>query len=361
MSTLALHIALERPGFSLAVQHTLELDGITALVGASGSGKTTLLRIIAGLEREARGTVTFDGTVWQDDHQWLAPHRRRIGYVFQDGRLLPHLSVKKNLLFATQRAATRAASDTIGFADAVAAFDLHSMLTRRPSSLSGGEQQRVAIARALLTSPRLLLMDEPLSSLDVGRKREILPHIEQLPRAFRVPVLYVTHNVDEVTRLASNVVLLARGHVAAHGAVEQVFERVDLKSYADGLEAGAVLRTRVAEHREGITTLLVGTQRVRVPTIDAPVGATRPIRIHARDVAIATVRPQHLSIRNILSATILRIDAVAPGNVELLLDVDGERLRSRITRDALEELQLETGLAVFALVKSVALESTLLG
>jgi molybdate transport system ATP-binding protein len=361
MSTLALNVALERSGFKLAVQQTLVLDGITALFGPSGSGKTTLLRVIAGLERTARGTVTFDGTVWQDHRRRLPPHRRGIGYVFQDGRLFPHLSVAKNLSFAAERAAARAGARKIGFDEAVAALDLTPLLARSPESLSGGEQQRVAIARALLVSPQLLLMDEPLSSLDVVRKREILPHIERLPRAFGVPVLYVTHNVDEVTRLAGDVLLLARGSVAAHGTVEQVFERVDLKSYAEGLEAGAVLRTRVIEHGDGITTLAIGAQRVRVPAIEAPIGAARPIRIHARDVAVATVRPQGLSIRNILSATILEIDAVAPGNVELLLEVDGEHLRARITRDALEDLRLAPGQAVFALVKSVALESTLLG
>jgi molybdate transport system ATP-binding protein len=357
MSTLKLNVTLERPGFALAVDQVLALDGITAVFGPSGSGKTTLLRVVAGLERTARGTVTFDDDIWQDGRRWVAPHRRRIGYVFQDGRLFPHLSVEQNLLFSTRRAATGA----IGFDAVIAALDLAPLLGRRPASLSGGEQQRVAIARALLTSPRLLLMDEPLSSLDVPRKRQILSHIERLPLSFRVPVLYVTHNVDEVTRLASDVMLLARGSVAAHGSVESVFERIDIKSYEDDLEAGAVLRTRVAEHRNGITTLMVGTQRVRVPMIEAPVGATRPIRVHARDVAIATIRPQGLSIRNVLSATILSIDDATPGNVELLLGVDGEHLRSRITRDALDELRLTPGQAVFALVKSVALESTLLG
>ena len=358
MSTLALNVTLERPGFTLAVDQVLKIDGITALFGPSGSGKTTLLRVIAGLERAARGTVKLDGDVWQDDRRWIPPHRRRVGYVFQDGRLFAHLSVEQNLLFAARRATT---GSPIGVDEAVAALDLKALLARRPASLSGGEQQRVAIARALLASPKLLLMDEPLSSLDVARKREILAHIERLPHAFRVPVLYVTHNVDEVTRLASDVVLLARGRVEARGTVEQVFERIDLKSYADGVEAGAVLRTRVADHHNGIATLMIGTQRVRVPMIEAPVGATRPIRIHARDVAIATVRPQGLSIRNILAATILRIDTTTVGSVELLLDVDGEHLRSRITRDALDELKLATGQAVFALVKSIALESTLLG
>ena len=195
--------------------------------------------------------MTFDGNAWQSERGWLPPDRRGVGYVFQDGRLFPHLTVRKNLEFAARRA-TRG---RIGFDIAVAAFDLNGLLGRRPGSLSGGEQQRVAIARALLTSPQLLLMDEPLSSLDVGRKREILPLIEQLPRQFGVPVLYVTHNVDEVARLASHVLLLAGGRVAAYGTVAEVFERVDLEPYTGGLEAGTVLRTRVAEHRDGVATL----------------------------------------------------------------------------------------------------------
>jgi len=360
MSTLDMNIAVEHPGFTLAVQHTLPLEGITALFGPSGSGKTTLLRVLAGLER-ARGRVAFDGAVWQDDGHWLPPHQRGIGYVFQDGRLFPHLTVRGNLEFAAHRAAHRTAARAIGLDAAVAALDLGPLLPRRPGSLSGGEQQRVAIARALLTTPRLLLMDEPLSSLDVGRKREILPLIEELPRAFGVPVLYVTHNVDEVARLASRTLLLAAGRVVAHGTVTEVFERADLESFTGGLEAGAVLRTRVAAHAAGVATLAVGAQHLRVPMADAPLGAPRPIRIHARDVAIATERPRHLSIRNVLSARILRIEPAASGNVDLLLDVDGEHLRSRITRDACDELGLAAGQNVFALIKSVALESTLRG
>ena len=357
MSTLALHVTLERADFTLDVRHDLALEGITALFGPSGSGKTTLLRVIAGLERSARGSVTFDGNAWQTAERWVPADRRGVGYVFQDGRLFPHLTVQKNLEFAAQRA-TR---NTIGFDAAVAAFDLAALLPRRPGSLSGGEQQRVAIARALLTSPRLLLMDEPLSSLDIGRKREILPLIEQLPRQFGVPVLYVTHNVEEVARLATHVLLLAGGRVAAYGTVAEVFERIDLEPYTGGLEGGTVLRTRVAEHRDGVATLVVGGERLRVPMSDAPIGAVRPIRIHARDVAIATERPRNLSIRNVLTAKILRIEPSATGNVDLLLDIEGEHLRSRITRDACDELELKTDQYVFALIKSVALESTLLG
>jgi molybdate transport system ATP-binding protein len=356
MSTLALNVALERERFALQLSHDFALTGITALFGPSGSGKTTLLRVIAGLERDVRGRVTFDGEAWQTDSASVPAHRRRIGYVFQDGRLFTHLTVEQNLRFALTRNAARRAID---FAAAVEALDLVGLLPRRTPSLSGGEQQRVAIARALMTSPRLMLMDEPLSSLDVARKNDILPHIEKLPELFGVPVLYVTHNLEEVARLANDVVLLVEGRVAAHGTVAEIFERSDLGAFTGGLEAGVVLRVEVVAYDDGIATLRVGTQQLRVPMAGVQVGARRPIRIHARDVAIATVRPEKLSIRNVLTARILTIETGANFNVELLLDVDGEHLRARITRDALEELELAAGQSVFALVKSVALESSL--
>jgi molybdate transport system ATP-binding protein len=358
MSTLAIDVVLERPGFVLRVDQRFELAGITALFGPSGSGKTTLLRVIAGLEREARGTVAFDSATWQDARLHVPAHRRRIGYVFQDGRLFPHLTVQQNLEFA-QRRSMNAPGSAIDLETTIAALDLDALLGRRTPSLSGGEQQRVAIARALLAKPQLLLMDEPVSSLDVRRKREILPHIEALPEIFGVPVLYVTHNLDEVARLANDVILLADGKIGAYGNVTEIFERTDLESLTGGLESGVVLRARVTAHERGIATLLVGTQQLRVPMVTAEVGATRPLRIHARDVAIATVRPEKLSIRNILVGRILLIEAGSHINVEVLLDVDGEHLRARITRDALEELELSTGREVFALVKSVALESSL--
>jgi molybdate transport system ATP-binding protein len=358
MSTLSLDVALDRPGFALRVAADLELTGITALFGPSGSGKTSLLRVISGLEQEASGTVVFDGETWQSGDSRVPTHKRHVGYVFQDGRLFPHMTVAQNLEFALRRSAT-AARPTIDLEEAIEALDLGPLLARRTPSLSGGEQQRVAIARALLRSPRLLLMDEPLSSLDVKRKREILPHIEALPEIFGVPVLYVTHNLDEVARLAKDVVLLAEGRVAAYGNVAEVFERTDLGELMGGLEAGVVLRARVAAHDNGIATLRVGTQQLRVPMATAEIGTDRPIRIHARDVAVATVRPEKLSIRNVLKGRILLIEIGSNMNVELLLDVDGEHLRARITRDALEELDLAVGREVFALVKSVALESSL--
>ncbi len=360
MATLSLDIALARTGFALAVRDELSWTGITALFGASGSGKTTLLRSIAGLERDARGRVTFDGETWQNEHTRLPAHRRRIGYVFQDGRLFSHLSVEQNLRFALERAGRSPNGARIGFDATVAALDLAALLPRRPVSLSGGEQQRVAIARALLANPRLLLMDEPLSSLDVGRKREILPHIERLPALFGVPILYVTHNLDEVARLAATVVLLADGRVVAKGPVTEIFERPDLAPFTGGDAAGAVLRVRVVSHTEGVATLALGNEKLRVSMAAVPVGTELPLRIHARDVALATRRPTHLSIRNVFTGRILRIELAAGPNADVVLDVAGQHLRARITRDAAAELELADGQEVFALIKSVALENTLL-
>jgi molybdate transport system ATP-binding protein len=357
---LALDITLERPAFALTVRQTVALDGITAVCGPSGSGKTTLLRIVAGLEEAARGTVAFDGTLWQDGKRRVPPHRRDVGYVFQDGRLFTHLTVEQNLRFALDRTRPRTGR-RIGLDEVVSALDLQPLLARRSISLSGGEQQRVAIGRALLASPRLMLMDEPLSSLDVNRKREIIPHIERLPSTFGVPVLYVTHNIDEVARLAADVLLLVEGRVVAHGKVADVLERIDLSGLTGGDEVGAVLQAHVASHRDGVAALSLGLQTLHVPITEARVGAPVRVRIQARDVAIATVRPQRLSIRNVLDATIIEIDLDASVYVELLLTVDQQHLRARITRDAYEDLQLAPGQRVFALIKSVALGSTLLG
>jgi molybdate transport system ATP-binding protein len=235
---------------------------------------------------------------------------------------------------------------------------LAALLDRRPASLSGGERQRVAIGRALLTSPRLLLMDEPLSSLDRPRKREIVPHIEALPAQFGVPVLYVTHDVDEVARLASNVLFIENGRIAARGGVAEVLERIDLAPLAD---TGAVLTVRVAECRNGVTALALGAERLKVPTkVEAREGTTLRVRVRAQDVAIATQRPVGLSIRNVLPARILELEHDGEAHVELLLEVEGQHLRSRITRDALDELRLEAGANVFALLKSVALETSVL-
>ena len=357
MPTLSLHFELGLDNFGLSVAEDIELDRITAVFGPSGAGKTTLLRIVAGLERRAIGRVTLDDALWQDHDakRFMPPHKRRIGYVFQDGRLFPHLTVEKNLRFAAQRAS----SDALTIDAVAAALDLTPLMRRGPESLSGGEQQRVAIGRALLRNPSLMLMDEPLSALDARRKAEIIPYIERLPRDFGIPILYVTHNVDEVTRLATRIVLLSEGRVIANGGAIEVLERTDLMPLAGYLEAGAVLEARSIEHRNGMTTLDVGGQSLRVPGTAIAPGSRLRLRIQARDVALATRAPEGLSIRNILRARILSIEVVDEIFAEILLDVGEQHLRARVTGEAVDDLELTAGQEIYALIKSVAIDAGL--
>jgi molybdate transport system ATP-binding protein len=316
-----------------------------------------VLRVIAGLVRDARGRVAFDGAQWQTEGTHTPAHRRRIGYEFQDGRLFSHLTVERNRAFALKHTHP---PGPISLRDAVDALDLDDLLERRPASLSGGEQQSVAIARALLTNPRLLLMDEPLSSLDTNRRREIAAYIERLPARFGVPVLYVTHDIDEVIRLADRMLLLSAGRVAANAAVKVVLDRVDLWPLTGRLEAGSILEAVVDRHSDGLTRLVLGDQALRIPAINADAGETIRLRVHARDVVIASRRPSHLSIRNVLDATLTRIDVDSTIYAELSLAVGAQALRARITREAVAELELEPGQAVYALIKSIAFDDDLL-
>jgi molybdate transport system ATP-binding protein len=278
-----------------------------------------------------------------------------VGYVFQDARLFPHLSVEGNLRYAARRSSRM--DQRVGMDDVVAALDLRPLLTRRTTSLSGGERQRVAIGRTLLTRPRLLLMDEPLAALDVRRKAEILPYIERLPAVFGIPVIYVTHAIDEVARLARHMVVLSAGRKLADGAVTEVLERLDLQSATGGFEDGVVLATRVVDHDETfhLTRLDHHGQRIEIPRVDLPVGSEIRLHVRSRDVSLATVRPQGISVRNIIAGTLVQIEATpASAYAEALVDVGGARLRARITRAAAAELALAPGMAVYALVKSVA-------
>ena len=373
MSVLAIDIRLARGDFSLRFDADLQLEGITAVFGPSGAGKTTLLRVIAGLEKGAAGRVALGGELWQDtDGRVMVPaHARHLGYVFQEGRLFPHLSVEGNLLFAAQRArrrnggaggredGARAASET-SMPAVVQALDLKELLERTPDTLSGGEIQRVAMGRALLTAPRVMLLDEPLSALDLRRKAEIIPYVERLAGDFGVPVLYVTHNVDEVARLASSMVLLADGRLAAMGGVAEILERVELWPITGRLEAGSILEAIAGETRDGMTSLDVESEKLRVPAIGVCAGTPVRLRVQARDVAVACERPERLSIRNVLPASLVSIQFTESPFVELLLDVHGQHLRSRVTREAVEDLGLREGQPVYALIKSVAFEGRLL-
>ena len=348
-------------GFRLDARFSAPMRGITALFGPSGSGKTTILRAVAGLA-QLSGRLTVAGGVWQDDAAgvFVPTHRRPIGYVFQEASLFPHLSVRKNLEFGRRRAvAPDAAGSGLDPAEVIALLGLAPLLDRAPGALSGGERQRVAIGRALLSRPRLLLMDEPLSALDRSARDGILPYLEALHETLVLPILYVSHDLDEVARLADRMVLIEAGRVAAEGPVEAMVERLDFRPSAGGFEAGVVLHARVRAHDTlyRLTRLDCHGREVAVPLIDRAVGEDVRLRIRARDVALATRRPEGLSIRNILPGHVAEI-AVAPDTAfaEVIVDIGGGRLRARITREALADLGLAVGTPVFALVKSISFD-----
>jgi len=361
---MKLECALEvrHAGFALQVNETLHLNGITAVMGASGSGKSTLLRALAGLEAAARGRVQLGDALLQDAAGVrLPPHRRGIGYVFQDARLFAHRGVAGNLRYALVRA--RPGASAPDFDAVVAALDLGPLLGRRVGGLSGGERQRVAIARALLANPRLLLLDEPLAALDLKRKAELLPYIRQLPGRFGIPLIYVSHAVEEVAQLADEVLILAAGRVVARGEVHAVLEQPEAEAVSGHFEAGVLLDGRVAGQvpEYALTEIAVAGQPMSVPRIAAAVGSPVRLRVRARDVAIALQRVEGVSIRNQLAASVLRITLDSTGaNAEVLLDLGqhqgGAQLRARVTREAVAKLGLAVGQRVWALVKSVSFE-----
>ncbi len=356
MARLEMDISLQRGEFQLQAKVDWKLRGVTALFGPSGSGKTSLLRCLAGLEPATRGHIRFAEQSWQDGRRILPTHRRGIGLVFQDARLFPHLSVAGNLRYAERRAGNRPGA---AFDEVVASLDLGKLMQRDTQDLSGGERQRVAIARSLLSRPQLLLMDEPLAALDLERRAELLPYLESLPGNFAVPIIYVTHALDEVARLATQMVALANGRVQASGPAAEMLERLDLAALVGPAEAGALLTGSVLNIDKdfGLTILSVAGQMLAVPGCDAEPGAAVRLRVRARDVAIATRRPEQLSIRNILSAEILEIESPATSPyAEVLLDLGGAHLRARLTRASVAELQLVPGQPVFALIKSIAID-----
>lgn len=348
-------IRMSRGEFSLDVDLRLPGQGITALFGRSGSGKTTLLRCLAGLERVPGMELTVDGEVWQDSHRCVPVHQRSLGFVFQEASLFPHLTVQRNLLYGHKRVA--AGGRRVAFDETVQLLGLESLLRRYPEQLSGGQRQRVAIGRALLTSPRLLLMDEPMASLDQASKAEIIPYLERLHSTLSIPIIYVTHSIEEVSRLADSMVLLEQGRALAQGSLQDLLTRPDLP-LAHSANAAAVLDAVVIDRSDdqmselqlsGGLTLLSSGEGV------AP-GERVRARILARDVAIALEPPRFSSVSNCLPATLCGIsDDPHPGHVLLSLDLAGQRLLSRITRRSLERLKLQQGQQVQALVKAVTL------
>ena len=333
--------------------------GVTALFGRSGSGKTSLVRIIAGLARPADGRVLLGGEVLVDTSRrvFVPAHRRRFGYVFQEARLFPHLTVRQNLNYGrwfSPKGARTENPDRV-----VDLLGIAGLLDRQPANLSGGEKQRVAIGRALLASPRLLLMDEPLAALDEERKAEILPYLERLRDGVGIPIVYVSHSVAEVARLADRVVLMADGRITTIGAASDVLGGPRLSSAAERREAGSILagRVEVRDAAHGLATIrLDGGATILVPGAAVSPGDTVRLRIPARDVMIATVRPEGLSALNILDGVVEAIEPDGEGMASLRITCGGDIVRARITALSVERLGLAPGLPVHAVVKTVALE-----
>ncbi len=330
--------------------------GVTVLFGPSGAGKSTIIVAGAGLLRPDECRIVVDGQVLADTATgiWLPPERRRIGLVFQDARLFPHMSVATNLRFGMRRAAP----GPVRFDEVVELLGIGALLPRRPHTLSGGERQRVAIGRALLAQPHLLLMDEPLAALDAARKGEIMPYLTRLKTALKLPIIYVTHSLDEVTQLADSLVLIEAGRVVGCGSLSEMVARADLP-LAQRDEAGALLLCRVTEHdaaRE-LSLLEGGGAALWVPLLDAPLGAERRLRIPAREVILAGKPPEAISVHNIIPGTVRRIAGqAARGSVLVEIALPDGALLSRVTSDAIVRLALAPGQPVLALIKSTSIE-----
>jgi len=351
---LALPDSAKNP-FSLEIDLEIPGQGVTAIFGHSGSGKTTFLRCMAGLQEVKQGTITVNGDIWQDENIFLETHNRALGYVFQEASLFEHLSAYDNLQFAIKRAGSLQSPEF--YAQTVKLMGIESILDSHPEQLSGGERQRVSIARALLSNPKLLLMDEPLASLDNARKQEILPYLEQLRTELDIPILYVSHSVDEVARLADYLVVLEQGKVVAKGTLTEVLSRVDLPIRL-GEDTGVLIEGKVLERDRKWHLVKVGFTGGDIWLRDNGDDIGQPVRIRilARDVSLSLDNHQDTSILNRLSAVVLDI---SPGSNEALslirLKIGSTIIISRVTRRSVEHLQLKTGCQVWAQIKSVAI------
>jgi molybdate transport system ATP-binding protein len=344
-------------GFALDAAFRIEQPGITALFGPSGSGKTTVVNAIAGIFRPREGRIVVDGRVLLDNKAaiFVPPRERRIGYVFQDARLFPHMSVEKNLRFGWRRAAVKAPARE--FAHVLNLLGLEPLLTRRPARLSGGEKSRVALGRALLASPQLLLLDEPLSALDAARKAEILPWLERLRDEARLPMIYVTHSLGEVMRLADNLILMRAGRVVAQGRAFDLLSDLEFASAMDASAVGAVFPATISAQRDdGLTALAFDGGELIVARLDRPVGAHLRVRLRAEDIMLALEAPRAISANNVLPATVTAVQSRG-ANADVQLLCGGAKLVSRITTASLNRLALAPGAKLFAIVKSVTVDS----
>lgn len=357
---MALDVAIDTRlgGFRLDVAFAGERPGVTALFGASGSGKTATVRMIAGMSRPERGHIRVDGETFVDRAAGidLPPERRRVGYVFQDAKLFPHMSVKRNLDYGLKRAP--AGERRIAFDEVVGLLGIEGLLQRRPYALSGGERQRVALGRALLAQPRLMLLDEPLAALDAARKAEVLPFVERLRDELGLPMLYVSHSLDEVVRLADDLVVLDGGRVRAAGPLVATMSRPELRDIVGAVDFGAVLEAAVVVHddRYALTVLETPGGHLRVPRLDAPPGRRVRVRIRAVDAALALDPPLRSSVVNVLTGTITAVTPEEGPGATARVDLGGAELVAAVTRLSAERLGLAPGVPVYVMIKAVALD-----
>jgi molybdate transport system ATP-binding protein len=344
--------------FTLDARFELPTPGVVALFGRSGSGKSTLINVIAGLLDADFGRVALDDVVLLDteQHVEVPPERRRIGYVFQESRLFPHFDVAGNLRYAARRAGS---PKFVGFDLVVDLLDLKLLMNRRVHQLSGGERQRVAIGRALLSQPRLLLLDEPLASLDASRREEVLPYLEILRDQLAIPMVYVSHNFDEVLRLATHLVLMECGTTTAQGGIGEMSLNPGVRAIIGADAVGAIVEGTVlgTDPESGLTRVGVGDGELKVPSAAAAAGAKLRVQLLARDLIVATREPQQLSVRNIMTGVVTAVTG-DEGDADLIaIDIGGTIIMARVTRAATRELKLAAGLPVWALVKAVSLRS----
>jgi molybdate transport system ATP-binding protein len=335
--------------------------GVTALFGASGAGKTTVVNMLAGLERPDAGRIVVGGMVLFDSDQGvnLAPEHRRLGYVFQEDRLFPHFSVARNLTYGGKGGYTKDRPVDMGLVTKL--LGLAHLLDRRPATLSGGEKQRVAIGRALLANPAILLMDEPMAALDATRRAEILPFLEQMREQLDIPIVYVSHNVDEVLRLADTMVVMGEGETKASGPVAEILSRIDLRQWTGIHDAGTVITATVGDQADdGLTALKFNGGALQVARLHLTPGRQVRLRIHAKDVSLALEKPNKISVLNIFPGKILEVSQTKGAQADVRVDIGGASwpvpIWAQVTKRSATDLGLAPGTKVFALVKAVAVD-----
>ena len=355
MSCIEMKYKLNYPGFNLDLELDIPSRGVTAFFGPSGCGKTTVLRLIAGLYVAKDGYLKFENEIWQADAKFLPPHKRRIGYVFQNANLFPHLTIKQNLLYGSRRSMEPCIQKYMD--EVIELLGIENILERKPARLSGGEQQRVSIARALAIKPRILLMDEPLAALDQARKNEILPFLQRLHSDLRVPIIYVSHSPNEVAQLANHLVVLRNGQCLAAGDIQDVLGTGDLARIL-GEDACSVFDATITMHDANyhLLQIKVGKQYLYVREHAYSTGDIVRVRILARDVSLSLTQQEDSSILNHLQATVADIiEDTHPSQCLVRLSLDGAPLLCRMTYKSLNALSVKIGQSVWAHVKTMAL------